>query len=86
MMSQETPAKTKVTIPVVISRTGEIHTGFFMRKIDGTTEQDHDGAIDCFEDESYKAGYVVVYIEAEIDEAPIWEKFTAAGTVIVPTP
>ena len=80
-MSQENPQRIKVRIPVLVSRTGEVQTGWFAQSADGKSSFDHDGAVDSFSEEAYKSGYVVVYVNAEIDEDGLFRSLEEQGVV-----
>jgi len=80
-MSQENPQRIKVRIPVLVSRTGEVQTGWFAQSADGKSSFDHDGAVDSFSEEAYKSGYVVVYVNAEIDEDGLFRNLEEQGVV-----
>lgn len=75
--------KISVRIPVLVSRTGEVHSGYFDLLADGTEASGYDICYDSMSDESYKAGCAVVYVTAEIDKDELFRQFELRGAVEV---
>lgn len=70
-----------ISIPVLIARNGEMIAGSWHRDSEGTVVSEHDFAVDTLSEEAYKAGYVVVVVNASLDIEQFLRRYQLAGQV-----
>jgi hypothetical protein len=72
----------KISIPVVVTRTGAIYTGGWWCKGGGKEPgSGYDWAFDGLDDEDYRSGYAIVHIDAVIDVDLVFQKHVTEGQI-----
>lgn len=72
----------KIRIPVAVSRNGHVAVGSAWHNAKGELKTDDVIAAECLNEDAFKAGYMIIHVEAEIDHVELFREIDVAGAVV----